>query len=105
MSRRFQRTVEDFVCINCGFAVAGNGYTNHCPICLFSRHVDVNPGDRLAECGGAMAPVTVAGVAGDFRILHRCRDCGYEKWNKAATEDDFQTLLLIAERHAKGHDG
>ena len=27
----------------------GNGYTNHCPKCLWSKHVDINPGDRGAN--------------------------------------------------------
>ena len=76
MSRRFQRRIEDFVCGHCGHAVQGTGYTNHCPRCLWSRHVDVMPGDRQAECGGLMAPVAVAGAADAYRILHRCEACG-----------------------------
>ena len=51
---RFTRVVEDFTCGQCGAAVTGDGYTNHCPLCLWSRHVDINPGDRAAECGGLM---------------------------------------------------
>ena len=42
----FTRKVEDFTCEHCGREVHGNGYTNHCPHCLHSKHVDVNPGDR-----------------------------------------------------------
>lgn len=98
MSQRFQRKVEDFVCLQCGLEVTGDGYTNHCPRCLWSRHVDLQPGDRLAECGGAMAPVAVDGGAKSYRILHRCQICGAEKWNQAAPEDNFQELLAIAQR-------
>ena len=58
-TRRFARTVEDFVCEKCGTQVEGDGYTNHCPHCLWSRHVDVNPGDRKATCKGMMEPVAV----------------------------------------------
>ncbi|MEK7158524.1 MAG: RNHCP domain-containing protein, partial [Patescibacteria group bacterium] len=46
MSRTFQRRVEDFTCESCGAQVTGDGYTNHCPQCLVSKHVDVYPGDR-----------------------------------------------------------
>jgi hypothetical protein len=42
--KRFQKTVEDFVCEHCGHPVAGNGYTNHCSQCLWSKHVDDNSG-------------------------------------------------------------
>ena len=54
----FTKTVEDFNCAHCGAVVHGNGYTNHCPHCLYSRHVDNNPGDRLATCGGMMRPIS-----------------------------------------------
>lgn len=101
MSRAFHRKIEDFVCLQCGLQVQGNGYTNHCPRCLYSRHVDVNPGDRAAACGGPMPPVAVTGVTGAYRILHRCEACGVEKWNQASPEDDFQKLLLIAEQQSK----
>ncbi len=101
MGRRFQRTVEDFICKQCGFTVQGTGYTNHCPRCLWSLHVDVRPGDRQAECGGLMAPVAVSGPVGHYRILHRCQNCGVEKWNQAAPKDDFEQLLAIAQLQRK----
>jgi hypothetical protein len=46
--RRFQRTIEDFECERCRMLVTGSGFTNHCPACLWSKHVDVHPGDRQA---------------------------------------------------------
>ena len=52
MSATFIRKTEDFICEHCGREVRGNGYTNHCPYCLWSKHVDINPGDRAAGCGG-----------------------------------------------------
>jgi hypothetical protein len=105
MSRRFQRNIEDFVCLHCGYAVQGNGYTNHCPRCLYSRHVDLHPGDRQAGCGGLMAPVAVANKAGVYRLLHRCLVCGAEKWNQSAPEDDFDQLLAIAQAQGTGAGG
>ena len=54
MSKLFERNVEDFVCTVCGQQVEGNGYTNHCPKCLSSLHVDINPGDRASSCYGVM---------------------------------------------------
>ena len=39
---------EDFICENCGKDVEKSSYTarDHCPYCLYSKHVDINPGDR-----------------------------------------------------------
>ncbi|MCX6713445.1 MAG: RNHCP domain-containing protein [Candidatus Vogelbacteria bacterium] len=89
MSQVFIKNEEDFICEHCGFAVAGNGYTNHCPKCLWSKHVDVNPGDRAATCGGIMRPVEVVMAKGEFEIVHRCEKCGYTKQNRAAKDDDL----------------
>lgn len=95
MQKKFQRKIEDFVCENCGFKVTGNGYTNHCPKCLWSKHVDINPGDRLSDCGGLMEPISIETKAGEYTILHKCIKCGYEKRNKKVDEDDFDEILKI----------
>jgi len=91
--KRFQRKQEDFVCDHCGKPVVGSGYTNHCPSCLWSKHVDVNPGDRAAVCGGLMAPEALSKAGESFVVLHRCLDCGYEKPNKTSREDDISAYL------------
>jgi hypothetical protein len=96
MSRKFQRKIEDFVCENCGLDVTGDGYTNHCPRCLWSKHVDVNPGDRESTCRGLMEPVGVEIVRGEYRLTLRCTVCGIENKNKAAHGDDFDAILRLA---------
>ena len=93
---QFQRKIEDFVCEHCEEKVSGNGYTNHCPKCLWSKHVDVNPGDRASECDGLMKPVATEEHSGEYKILHKCVVCGYEKKNKMSENDSFDTLLLIS---------
>ncbi|MEE9393579.1 MAG: RNHCP domain-containing protein [Planctomycetota bacterium] len=96
--KRFRRVIENFFCVHCREEVRGDGYTNHCPACLTSLHVDINPGDRAAECDWPMPAVQVRrdGKRG-FVILHRCDGCGHEKWNRAAEQDDRAELsrLLI----------
>ena len=96
MNRKFQRFIEDFTCENCGEIVSGDGYTNHCPVCLWSKHVDINPGDREADYLGLMEPVEVDKKKDEYRILHCCVSCSHEKWNKARTEDSFEVILQIA---------
>ena len=101
MSSTFQRKIENFICEKCGFSVEGNGYTNHCPECLWSKHVDIHPGDRLAECGGMMEPVRVEVKGGEYTIIHVCTVCGFERPNKAVAEDNFHMLVQISAEHSK----
>jgi hypothetical protein len=101
MTSNFSKRVEDFACEHCGLQVQGNGYTNHCPRCLWSKHVDISPGDRAANCGGLMPPVGLQSTAGAYRILHRCEACGAEKWNQADPEDDFEQVLALAQAQSK----
>src|SRR5690606_13518864 len=77
--KKFQRTTEDFTCTKCGVEVKGDGYTNHCPSCLYSRHVDIHPGDRAENCGGMMAPMGLKQKGGDWVLLHQCEKCGAQR--------------------------
>ena len=59
MAGNFTEIDEEFTCENCGKHVPKLGYScrNHCPYCLHSKHVDINPGDRAEECHGDLVPV------------------------------------------------
>ncbi len=96
MSSQFKRNIEDFVCEKCGFDVEGNGYTNHCPQCLWSKHVDVTPGDRAGICRGLMEPVRVEVKNREYIIIHKCVKCGLDLSNKAVKEDNFDMLVQIS---------
>ena len=93
MSNKFIKNVEDFECEHCGELVVGDGYTNHCPTCLWSKHVDIYPGDRANECGGLMCPKSLELLGGEYILTHQCRDCGGEKRNKTAKNDDISAFL------------
>ena len=92
----FTKTIEDFNCAHCGTVVHGNGYTNHCPHCLYSRHVDNNPGDRAATCGGMMKPVAVESDGVRFIITHRCEICGKEKRQRTSDEDNMDAIIELS---------
>jgi len=92
----FKRTIEDFVCEHCGALVTGDGYTNHCPHCLWSKHVDVEPGDRAAVCGGMMEPIRIEGTTPKYRITHRCEKCKLMRLISISKNDDTQAVLAIA---------
>ena len=95
---KFTKTTEDFICEHCGEEVIGNGYTNHCPHCLWSKHVDNNPGDRAAKCGGLMKPAKTEYEHGQWIITHTCQICGHTKRNKTSPNDNTDTLAKIAKR-------
>ena len=101
MARRFSRRIEDFVCENCGELVEGNGYTNHCPKCLFSKHVDINPGDREATCGGAMEPTSIESGRKGFMITFRCKKCGHTKRNRSSENDDMNKIIELSKGNAQ----
>ena len=92
----FKKTIENFTCERCSVSVRGDGYTNHCPKCLWSKHVDVEPGDRAAACGGMMKPIRVEGPTGKYRIIHECEACGIIRPIAIGKDDDMQTILGLA---------
>lgn len=96
MSQKFIRNKENFVCEKCGFAVTGDGFTNHCPQCLWSKHVDKNPGDRAEECGGMMKPVGIEGTVAGYSLLYKCEKCDFQNKNKVSDKDNFEEVLKIA---------
>ena len=92
MSQTFIKTTEDFTCEHCGAKVVGDGYTNHCPICLWSKHVDIHPGDRASDCLGLMRPVSFVKKGEEIILTHRCEKCGHEKANKLSAGDELAVL-------------
>ncbi|MDD5290251.1 MAG: RNHCP domain-containing protein [Patescibacteria group bacterium] len=92
----FIKLKENFICGHCGAEVIGTGYTNHCPKCLWSKHVDINPGDRAESCGGMMEPIEIETRSGNFDIIHQCQKCGALKKNKAEENDDAEAIIALA---------
>ena len=99
--KSFIKNKENFICENCGHETKGNGYTNHCPKCLWSRHVDNNPGDRLCDCLGMMKPERVFYFSSRWHISHRCEKCGLTKNIKADVADDLKIILEISKKNQK----
>ncbi len=98
-----QEENQGFVCERCGRCVepiTNGSYRNHCPFCLFSKHVDRVPGDRRSDCGGLMQPVgTVRKSGTGLQIVHRCLVCGAVRRNKAAEftrqPDDIEVIIWL----------
>ncbi len=92
---------ESFICKACERTVvaegAGTNHRNHCPYCLTSRHLDNEPGDRDANCGGRMDPIAVwVRTNGEWAIIHRCKICGALSSNRIAADDNPMKLMSLA---------
>jgi len=109
--RRPPTTFGDFHCANCGALVSSAHFLsgvhnrNHCPYCLWSRHLDlVNPGDRLSACKAQMGPIALttkpgrnkyADSDGELMLVHLCTGCQSISINRIAADDDPDMLLDV----------
>ena len=98
---------EEFVCENCGAKVKKLGYScrNHCPECLHSKHVDINPGDRLETCHGTLEPIGLeTNSKKGYVIVFKCKKCGAISRNRSAhmakvQPDDIKKLIALTAKH------
>ena len=68
----FSKLDEGFTCLYCGKEVGPLNYTSrdHCPYCLHSIHVDINPGDRENDCLGDMKPIGIEKFRDTYKIIY-----------------------------------
>jgi hypothetical protein len=106
---------KGFSCAQCGFSVttarevSGVNNRNHCPRCLWSKHVDeIKAGDRNAQCKSRMQPLglTLKQIAkrynreaqGELMLIHRCTGCGKLSINRIAADDDASVIYQVFNR-------
>ncbi len=109
----------DFTCLHCrryvsiATVVSGVRNRNHCPYCLWSKHLDLyQPGDRLSACKSGMAPVGLtlkhtwkkytSRWGGELMVVHCCEDCSVISVNRIAADDDPQRILEVFRRSVNG---
>ncbi|MCI9178176.1 MAG: RNHCP domain-containing protein [Clostridia bacterium] len=98
MGRKFTKIDESFVCEHCGKQVEELKVScrNHCNSCLYSKHVDINPGDRNETCHGLLEPIKVElNSKKGYVIIYRCQKCGMIRRNKAAEDDNKELLIKL----------
>ena len=96
--KRFNMIDEEFICENCGNKVSPLEYSarDHCPFCLYSKHVDINPGDRENDCKGLMKPVGIEKYKDTYKIIYKCTKCKEMHKNIAARDDDYNKIIEIS---------
>ena len=98
--KKFTMRDENFICEFCKNKVKKLGYTarDHCPFCLYSKHVDINPGDRLNECKGLLKPIGIEKFKDTFKILYKCERCKGLHKNIMANDDDMDIIIELSKR-------
>lgn len=89
---------ESFICENCNSLVETLGYSarDHCPYCLYSKHLDVLPGDRKNNCHGLLKPIGVEKFKDTYKIIYKCEKCHEIHKNIMANDDDFDKIIRLS---------
>ena len=94
----------------------GTKHRNHCPLCLYSNHVDLKtPGDRRSDCRSRMQPIglTIKDVtynpftkrtSGELMLVHKCLNCGKLSINRIAGDDNPYSILSLLENTVEHKD-
>jgi Zn finger protein HypA/HybF involved in hydrogenase expression len=96
--KKFNMIDEEFICENCKEKVKKLNYSarDHCPNCLYSKHVDINPGDRMNECKGILKPIEIEKFKDTYKIIYRCEKCGLLHKNVMANDDNIDLIIKLS---------
>ena len=96
--KKFNMIDENFICENCNKEVEKLKYSarDHCPFCLYSKHVDVNPGDRSNNCKGLLEPIGIEKFKDTYKIIYKCKKCSKLHKNIAAKDDDIEKIIELS---------
>lgn len=98
--KKFNELDEEFICENCHKHVDRLNYSSrdHCNYCLYSKHVDINPGDRLNDCRGLLKPIGIEKHKDTFKIIYRCEKCRKTHKNIMARDDNMDLIIEISKK-------
>ncbi len=97
--KRFTMKDEPFVCDHCHLEVSPLQYSarDHCPYCLYSKHVDISPGDRANDCQGLLLPCGIEKFKDTYKIIYRCQRCHQQHKNIMANDDDIEEIIRLSQ--------
>jgi len=109
--RKPPNTFGDFQCAHCSAPVSSARFLsgvhnrNHCPYCLWSRHLDLyKAGDRLSACKEPTQPIALTtkrsrkkygGTGGELMLVHLCTGCEDFSINRIAADDDTGMIMDV----------
>lgn len=96
--KKFNMVDESFICENCKKEVGKLEYTarDHCPYCLYSKHVDINPGDRKNNCHGLLEPKGIEKFKDTYKIIYKCKKCNELHKNIIAKDDNMDLIIELS---------
>ena len=96
--KNFTMRDEEFICDNCQRKVYPLKYTarDHCPYCLYSKHLDILPGDRKNNCHGLLKPIGIEKFKDTYKIIYKCEKCGETHKNIIAKDDDMDLIIKLS---------
>ncbi len=96
--KKFTMKDESFICEHCHKKVDKLGYTarDHCPYCLYSKHVDINPGDRLNTCKGMLKPISIEKFKNTYKIIYKCEKCHKLHKNIVSNDDNYEKIINLS---------
>ena len=96
--KQFTMKDENFICENCGKSVKKLNYTarDHCPHCLYSKHVDIMPGDRANNCKGLLKPIGIEKFKDSYKIIYKCIKCNEFHKNIVANDDNNDLIIELS---------
>ena len=96
--KKFNMIDESFICENCGSNVDVLKYSarDHCPNCLYSKHVDIMPGDRANTCLGLMKPIGIEKYKNTYKIIYKCSKCNQIHKNVMANDDNYDLIIKLS---------
>ena len=96
--KKFNMIDEEFICENCNNKVKKLNYTarDHCPYCLFSKHLDILPGDRKNNCKGLLKPISIEKYKNTYKIIYKCLKCNQIHKNIMANDDNFDKIIALS---------
>jgi hypothetical protein len=109
----WKENAQGFTCANCHTfvstqpGISGVQNRNHCPTCLWSRHLDLYAtGDRLSACKALMRPIALTvkhtlkkygPASGELMLIHACTECEALSINRIAADDEPGRLFAVFE--------
>ena len=94
----FTKLDEEFICENCKQKIEKLNYTtrDHCNYCLYSKHVDINPGDRQNQCKGLLRPIGIEKFKNTYKIIYKCEKCNQIHKNIMANDDNMDLIIELS---------
>ena len=98
--KRFNMVDEEFICENCHKKITKLGYTarDHCNYCLYSKHVDIMPGDRKNNCLGLLKPIGIEKYRDTYKIIYQCDKCHQFHKNIMARDDNMDLIIELTKK-------